>query len=102
SVSDNGEGIAPDLLPHIFDRFRQADSSSRRRHGGLGLGLAIVHSLVQLHGGRVTVESAGERRGATFAVRLPLASEPRLSPAVPRSVAGSGEMLRGVRVLAVD
>jgi signal transduction histidine kinase len=76
SVADNGEGIGPELLPHIFDRFRQADSSSRRRHGGLGLGLAIVRSLVELHGGSVTVRSAGEEKGSTFTVVLPLDSDP--------------------------
>ena len=102
SVIDNGEGIAPELLPHIFDRFRQADSSSRRRHGGLGLGLAIVHSLVELHGGRVTAESAGEGRGATFTVALPLAPEPGRAAAAPRGDPASGESLRGVRILAVD
>jgi PAS domain S-box-containing protein len=102
SVIDSGEGIAPELLPHIFDRFRQADSSSRRRHGGLGLGLAIVHSLVELHGGRVTAESAGEGRGATFTVTLPLAPEPGRAAAAPRGDPASGESLRGVRILAVD
>ena len=101
SVSDNGEGIAPDLLPHIFDRFRQADSSSRRRHGGLGLGLAIVRSLVELHGGRVTAESAGQGQGATFTVALPLAPEGVVA-AAPRSASASGETLRGMNILAVD
>jgi signal transduction histidine kinase/DNA-binding response OmpR family regulator len=71
-IIDTGEGIAPELLPHIFDRFRQADSSTRRLHGGLGLGLAIVRSLVELHGGQVAAESAGPGRGATFSVTLPL------------------------------
>jgi signal transduction histidine kinase len=74
-VSDSGEGIGPDLLPHVFDRFRQADSSSTRRHGGLGLGLAIVRELVALHGGSVRAESAGKGTGATFTVELPLAAE---------------------------
>jgi CheY-like chemotaxis protein len=71
-VADSGEGIAADLLPHIFDRFRQADSSTRRPHGGLGLGLAIVRSLVELHGGEVSAASGGVGRGATFTVLLPL------------------------------
>jgi signal transduction histidine kinase/CheY-like chemotaxis protein len=75
-VSDTGQGIAPDFLPHIFDRFRQADSSITRRHGGLGLGLAIVHHLVELHGGTVRAESAGIGHGATFIVRLPVAGLP--------------------------
>ncbi|HJQ85253.1 MAG TPA: GAF domain-containing sensor histidine kinase [Candidatus Binatia bacterium] len=74
-VSDTGEGIAADLLPHVFDRFRQADSTSTRRHGGLGLGLSLVRELVALHDGTVRVESAGHGRGATFVVELPAAIE---------------------------
>jgi PAS domain S-box-containing protein len=72
SVSDTGQGIAPEFLPHVFDRFRQADSSSIRKHGGLGIGLAIVRHLVELHGGTVKAESAGDRQGATFTVYLPI------------------------------
>jgi signal transduction histidine kinase len=72
AVSDDGIGIAPEFLPHVFDRFRQADSSITRRQGGLGLGLSIVKQLVELHGGTVTVASAGEHRGASFVVLLPL------------------------------
>ncbi|MBW4562367.1 MAG: CHASE domain-containing protein [Mojavia pulchra JT2-VF2] len=71
-VSDSGEGITSDFLPYVFDRFRQADSSKTRPHGGLGLGLAIVRHLVELHGGTVTVESAGIGQGATFIVNLPM------------------------------
>ena len=71
-VSDTGQGIAPDFLPHVFERFRQADSSITRQHGGLGLGLAIVRQLVELHGGSVRAESPGEGKGATFTVILPL------------------------------
>src|SRR5262249_3874280 len=71
-VSDSGEGIGPDLLPYIFDRFRQGDSGSARSHGGLGIGLALVRSLVELHGGSVFAESSGAGRGATFVVKLPL------------------------------
>ncbi len=71
SVTDSGEGIPPDFLPRVFDRFSQADSSATRKHGGLGVGLAIVRHLVELHGGTVRAESAGAGRGATFRVRLP-------------------------------
>ena len=72
AVSDNGEGISPDLLPHVFDQFWQEDSSTTRAHGGLGLGLTLVKRLVELHGGRVRAESAGKGKGATFTVTLPL------------------------------
>ena len=71
-VSDTGVGIAPAFLPHVFDRFRQADSSMTRVYGGVGLGLTLVRDLVELHSGRVTAESAGDGAGATFTVRLPL------------------------------
>ena len=70
-VSDTGTGIAADFLPHVFDRFRQADGSTTRRHSGLGIGLALVRQLVELHGGRVAAESPGEGCGATFTVHLP-------------------------------
>jgi PAS domain S-box-containing protein len=71
TVTDSGEGISPDFLPYVFDRFRQADGRTTRAHGGLGLGLAIVRNLVELHNGTVRVESPGLGRGATFSVRLP-------------------------------
>jgi PAS domain S-box-containing protein len=71
-VSDEGEGISPDFLPHVFDRFRQQDASTTRRHGGLGLGLAIVRQLVELHGGTIRALSEGAGKGATFVVALPL------------------------------
>ncbi|HXH83000.1 MAG TPA: PAS domain S-box protein [Candidatus Tectomicrobia bacterium] len=74
TVTDNGVGIGPEALPHVFELFRQEDSSTTRVHGGLGLGLALVTSLVELHGGRVAAESAGKGRGASFTVMLPLAS----------------------------
>src|SRR5207253_2752326 len=70
-VRDSGEGISPEFVPHVFERFRQADSSTTRPHGGLGLGLAMVRHLVDAHGGTVVAESAGKEKGASFTVRLP-------------------------------
>jgi signal transduction histidine kinase/ActR/RegA family two-component response regulator len=104
TVSDTGEGIAPELLPHVFDRHRQRDTRSTRAHGGLGLGLAIVRRLVELHGGAVEAASAGSRRGATFTVTLPLARAERPDPSAPAAGPPSGaeERLDGVRVLVVD
>ena len=72
SVSDNGQGIKPEFLPHIFERFRQADASTTRRHGGLGIGLALVKQLIELHGGNVLAQSPGEGKGATFIIELPV------------------------------
>jgi signal transduction histidine kinase len=72
-VADNGIGIGPAVLPHVFEQFRQEDSSSTRAHGGLGLGLALVKHLVELHGGQVYAQSPGKGQGATFTVMLPLA-----------------------------
>jgi PAS domain S-box-containing protein len=77
SVVDSGQGIAPEFLPHVFDRFSQADASNTRRHAGLGLGLAIVKQLVELHGGSVRAKSAGLSQGATFSIKLPLQSVSR-------------------------
>ena len=96
-VSDTGAGIDPELLPFVFDRFRQSDTSSKRRHGGLGLGLALVHYLVQLHGGSVRAESPGEDRGATFIVDLPVRAVRLPAPSVPPAAAGLGgpEVERG-------
>src|SRR5262249_62345314 len=74
SVADNGSGISPELLPHIFERFRQGASSPARQHGGLGIGLALVHHLVEMHRGTVTAESDGEDRRARFTARVPLLS----------------------------
>lgn len=100
TIVDEGQGISADFLPHIFDYFRQADSSTARSFGGLGLGLAIVRHLVELHGGAVWAESGGEGLGATFTVRLPLMPiQPtvKLNAKPPRS-----HNLKGVRVLFVD
>ncbi|MFN8627521.1 MAG: PAS domain S-box protein [Candidatus Binatia bacterium] len=108
-VSDTGQGIGPHLLPHVFERFRQADSSTTRAHRGLGLGLAIVRHLVELHGGVVRAESPGEGRGTTFVVELPLLAkqrpvlgdrEPQLSGAARLSE--GMPTLQDVRVLVVD
>jgi CheY-like chemotaxis protein/anti-sigma regulatory factor (Ser/Thr protein kinase) len=110
-VSDSGQGIAPDLLPHIFDRFRQADGSTTRRHAGLGLGLSIVKQLVELHGGTVRARSAGVGCGAAFTIELPLVQAQATLQAVPRSeehraapgpALESNLTLTGVTVLAVD
>jgi PAS domain S-box-containing protein len=101
-VRDAGKGIAPQFLSHVFDRFRQADSSTTRQHGGLGLGLAIVRHLVELHGGTVAADSPGEGRGATFTVDLPAgrSGSPELLPTLPGRAAPG--RLDGVRVLIVD
>ena len=74
-VTDTGQGIDASFLPHVFEMFRQADGSNRRRHGGMGIGLALVHQLVQLHGGKISAESDGPNKGARFTVRLPLLRE---------------------------
>lgn len=110
-VTDTGEGIARDFLPHVFDRFRQADSSSTRRHAGLGLGLAIVRQLVELHGGSVRAESEGEGRGSTFTVLLPLVAAEQGTDSISgepdeRRVAHlplvDASAIAGLRVLLVD
>ena len=101
TVTDTGEGVAADFLPFIFDRFRQADSTITRRHGGLGLGLAIVRTLVELHEGSVQAESAGEGHGSSFIVRLPLA-RPIEGAAVDSANGGGTHTLQGVQILVVD
>jgi signal transduction histidine kinase/CheY-like chemotaxis protein len=111
TISDTGQGIGPELLLHVFDRFRQSDSSTTRRHGGLGLGLSIVRQLVELHGGTVTAESPGEDAGTTFKVVLPVTSvhnkpsdsekttQPMIEGTSPTDIQQS---LNGLRVLVVD
>ena len=108
-VTDSGMGIRPEFLPHVFDRFRQADASTTRKYGGLGLGLAIVRHLVELHGGTVEARSDGEGLGATFVVHLPLKAmgHPSDAPADKPHPPGIGDCpqspsLAGVRVLSVD
>jgi CheY-like chemotaxis protein len=122
-VSDTGRGIDPSFLPHVFDRFRQADATSTRSHGGLGIGLTIVRHIVELHGGHVKAESPGDGKGAVFTVTLPIAATVDAQPAIsvgpsppgrlvpvpapaPMSAAGAAAAnrhdLSGVKVLVVD
>jgi CheY-like chemotaxis protein len=102
-VIDDGQGIAPELLPHIFERFQQGDSSSTRKHGGLGLGLAIVKSLAEVHGGSVRASSAGLGRGATFTVMLPLCGAAReRGPEPADASARSKALLTDIVVMVVD
>jgi len=114
SISDTGEGIKPEFLPHVFDRFRQADESTTRRHGGLGLGLSIVKQLAELHGGFVRAKSPGEGQGSTFIITLPVLvlhaepeSHPKSSPEHPAQPREHRNLcdavsLKGVAVLVVD
>lgn len=107
-VTDTGQGIEPAVLPYVFDRFRQGDATSTRAHGGLGLGLALVRSLVELHGGSVLAESPGGGQGATFVVKLPLMIANLAAPAagkpdpLERAAPVAGISLAGVRILVVD
>ncbi len=105
TVSDTGKGIDPEFLPYVFDYFRQADSATTRKFGGLGLGLAIVKQIVELHGGTVRVESPGEDQGATFIVRLPLlnsSSEKGKDENQSLGFTADGSSLAGLRILVVD
>jgi CheY-like chemotaxis protein len=104
SVADTGQGIAPEFRLQVFDRFKQADASSARRHGGLGLGLALVRELVELHGGSVGVESAGLGQGSTFTVTLPArpAAVPSASLAPRPAAAAEAGTLGGVHILIVE
>jgi CheY-like chemotaxis protein len=113
AVTDTGQGISAEFLPHVFERFRQADASSTRRHGGLGLGLAIAKQIVELHGGTIHVDSPGEGHGSTFRIDLPLASvaeKRRAEPdgsgtpeaLEPHATPREGNELAGLKVLVVD
>jgi CheY-like chemotaxis protein len=110
TVTDTGQGIAREFLPNLFTRFAQAETSAARRHGGLGLGLAIAKSIVELHGGTITASSPGQGQGATFVVALPLAVahpvrdeqavHPQAEPGV--GIATEVPKLEGFRILVVD
>lgn len=101
AVTDHGQGISPDFLPHVFDRFRQENASSRRGHGGLGLGLTIVHQLVTAHGGTINAHSQGEGYGATFTLRLPLVAA-NADPIPVDEGKARPPNLRGLRIMVVD
>jgi CheY-like chemotaxis protein len=100
-VADTGIGLDPAFLPHVFDRFRQADSATTRRHGGLGLGLAIVHDLVRLHGGDVEVRSPGIGQGATFAVTFRASDAPAVAADQPRPPV-KAISLKGHRIMLLE
>jgi CheY-like chemotaxis protein len=97
-ISDTGEGMAPELLPYVFDRFRQGDASATRSHGGLGLGLAIVRHIIELHGGQVQAWSEGTGRGSSFAVQLPVRAVQNVEDSRP----DIGSPLAGLKILVVD
>src|SRR5262249_28387868 len=102
TVRDSGAGIPADFLPYVFDRFRQADSSSTRHQGGLGLGLAIAHHVVERHGGTIEAQSPGPGRGSTFTVRFPLAADQSVSTPAARHVPEHGDMALDISILLVD
>jgi CheY-like chemotaxis protein/two-component sensor histidine kinase len=111
TVTDTGAGIAPEFLPHLFERFRQADGGTTRRHGGLGLGLAIARHIIEMHGGTIEAESPGPGLGSTFRLMLPVRTDeavpaPKDPPAAARPARGhkpeSNLDLTGIHVLAVD
>ncbi len=108
-VADTGQGISPEFLPYVFDRFRQADSTTTRQHGGLGLGLAIARHLVEIHGGTIRAESPGKGKGATFTLKLPLVDcgdkaslLDTTEIVIPESTHQPRQLLSGLRVLVVD
>lgn len=100
TVTDTGQGISPDFLPHIFESFRQEDISITRKHGGLGLGLSIVRYLVEAHGGTITADSPGEGQGATFCVQFPLL--PHDTTETDTVSFSKTPNLAGIRVMAID
>jgi len=103
SVIDTGEGIPSDVLPYVFDRFRQGGTSTTKRHGGLGLGLAIARHFIELHGGNIVAESRGEGQGATFRLRLPLVRASAVAPLPAWSMPPAEKpQLQGTKVLIVD
>jgi CheY-like chemotaxis protein len=104
-VQDEGEGIAAEFLPHLFQRFRQADTTASRRHGGLGLGLSIVKELIELHGGTVSAQSDGQKRGALFTIALPMSAVRSTTAAAPELASATEQersISRGSKVLVVD
>jgi len=103
-IRDNGIGIAPDFLPLVFERFRQAESVATRSHRGMGLGLAIVRHLIELHGGTVLAESEGENKGSVFSIRLPLAAVSFAGVLLESKIPANGhdEVLKGLRILLVE
>lgn len=110
TISDTGKGISSTFLPHVFERFSQADGSTQRAHTGLGLGLAIVRHLIELQGGTVHAESEGEGQGATFTIELPLSSSLKAAPAVrydrtqieAASILEHSARIDGLQILIVD
>ncbi|HEY2091610.1 MAG TPA: ATP-binding protein [Thermoanaerobaculia bacterium] len=101
-IRDSGEGIDPQFLPYVFQRFRQADSSTSRRHGGLGIGLAIVASMVAAHNGEVRAESDGKNKGSTFTVTIPLLQQGNVSPALNVAAGHAQRRIEGARIVVVD
>jgi CheY-like chemotaxis protein len=104
SVTDTGQGISREFMPYVFDRFSQADSTTTRHHGGLGLGLAIARHLVEIHGGTIRAASRGKGQGATFTITLPLVNSKvtSIEPVTDKTLAYASQMLSGVNVLLVD
>jgi PAS domain S-box-containing protein len=101
TIADSGQGIGADFLPYVFDRFRQADSSTSRRHGGLGLGLALTRQIIELHGGAIEVESDGVDRGSRFSIHLPVSDALPLPVDLPPRPS-TADALTGIKVLLVD